>query len=230
MTKLKRNKSFISLENVTLSYPLKDRDPLQVLQETSLSINAGETVSVVGPSGSGKTSLLMLIAGVEPVSSGTLIVAEQSLNEMDEDALAAYRRKHVGIVFQNFHLIPTMTAQENVAIALELAGFANSPARAAEWLDKVGLSNRLNHYPQQLSGGEQQRVALARAFATEPELLLADEPTGNLDSENGKNIAELLLSLREHYGTTLMLITHDATLASKAERQLTIRDGRLIDA
>lgn len=230
MAKIERIKPLISLTDVTLSYPLLDKKTLTVLQGINLEINAGETISVVGPSGSGKTSLLMLIAGVEQVSSGKIRVAEHFLNEMDEDELASYRRKKVGIVFQNFHLIPTMTAQENVAIALQISGYKDSHNRAATWLDKVGLKDRLGHYPQQLSGGEQQRVALARAFATEPELLLADEPTGNLDSENGKNITELLLSLREDHGTTLMLITHDVTLAKQTKRQLEIRDGRLVNA
>lgn len=223
-------KTLISLEKVTLSYPIGNKQLLTVLQEIDLEVISGETLSIVGPSGSGKTSLLMLIAGLEPVTSGKLKVADKLLSRMDEDALASFRKQHVGIVFQNFHLIPTMTAQENVAIALEFSGLSDSQDRAAKWLDKVGLSKRLDHYPQQLSGGEQQRVALARAFSTEPDLLLADEPTGNLDSENGKNIAQLLLSLREQHGTTLLLITHDANLAHKAERQLALQDGRLVNA
>ena len=223
-------KTLISLEKVTLSYPIGNKQLLTVLQEIDLEVISGETLSIVGPSGSGKTSLLMLIAGLEPVTSGKLKVADKLLSRMDEDALASFRKQHVGIVFQNFHLIPTMTAQENVAIALEFSGLSDSQDRAAKWLDKVGLSKRLDHYPQQLSGGEQQRVALARAFSTEPDLLLADEPTGNLDSENGKNIAQLLLSLREQHGTTSLLITHDTNLAHKAERQLALQDGRLVNA
>jgi putative ABC transport system ATP-binding protein len=226
----KSSSTLISLNKVSLAYPLKDKTSLPILQEVDLKVNAGEVVSIVGPSGSGKTSLLMLIAGVEPVTSGQLIVAEKNLSHMNEDALAAFRREHVGIVFQNFHLIPTMTAQENVAIALEFSGFNNSKDRAAEWLQKVGLEKRLTHYPEQLSGGEQQRVALARAFATEPDLLLADEPTGNLDSENGRNITQLLFTLKEQHGTTLLVITHDAVLAAKAERRLSLHDGKLQNA
>ncbi|MAR56441.1 MAG: ABC transporter [Rickettsiales bacterium] len=223
-------KTLLSLEKVSLAYSIGNKQLLTVLQEIDLEVTRGETLSIVGPSGSGKTSLLMLIAGLEPVTAGTLKVADSLLSAMDEDALATFRRKHVGIVFQNFHLIPTMTAQENVAIALEFSGFDHSAQRAADWLDKVGLGERLHHYPQQLSGGEQQRVALARAFSTEPDLLLADEPTGNLDSENGKNIAQLLMSLREQFGTTLLLITHDPALAHQAERQLALQDGKLVHA
>ncbi len=210
-----------------MSYPLKDKEPLPILQGVDLDVQKGQVVSIVGPSGSGKTSLLMCIAGVEPITSGQLIVAGKELSAMNEDALASFRREHVGIVFQNFHLIPTMTAQENVTIALEFAGFDQTKDRAANWLDKVGLKQRLAHYPEQLSGGEQQRVALARAFATEPDLLLADEPTGNLDSENGKNITHLLFTLRQEHGTTLMIITHDEHLAEKAERRLSLEHGKL---
>lgn len=192
-----------------------------------MQVQHGETVSIVGPSGSGKTSLLMLIAGVEQASSGHIIVAGEDITRYSEDALAAFRRNHVGVVFQNFHLIPTMTALENVAIALELAGHEMPLERAEEGLNTVGLSKRLHHYPEQLSGGEQQRVALARAYAIRPALLLADEPTGNLDSENGRHIMELLFSLQAEYGTTLVLITHDKELAGRTSRRLMIQDGIL---
>lgn len=184
-------------------------------------------MSITGASGSGKTSLMMLIAGVEKPSSGTIMVADEDITASNEDQLAAFRRRHIGIVFQNFHLIPTMTALENVEIALEFAGYNNAKERAAEELQQVGLEKRLSHYPDQLSGGEQQRVALARAFATRPSLLLADEPTGNLDSENGRHITELLFDLKEKHGTTLILITHDMALAKLTSRQLVMEDGRL---
>lgn len=182
---------------------------------------------MVGPSGSGKTSLLMLIAGVEKASSGKLEVADQDITDMNEDQLASFRRDHIGIVFQNFHLIPTMTALENVSVALEFAGNENSSALARRHLKDVGLSKRIDHYPEQLSGGEQQRVALARAFATRPALLLADEPTGNLDGENGHIIMDLLFNMRKESGTTLLLITHDKELAAKTSRQLVMSDGRI---
>lgn len=192
-----------------------------------MQVQAGDAVSITGASGSGKTSLMMLIAGVEKPTSGTIIVAGEDITASNEDQLAAFRRRHIGIVFQNFHLIPTMTAIENVEIALEFAGYKNAKERAAEELKQVGLEKRLSHYPDQLSGGEQQRVALARAFAARPSLLLADEPTGNLDSENGRHITELLFNLKEKHGTTLILITHDMALAKLTSRQLVMEDGRL---
>lgn len=181
----------------------------------------------MGPSGSGKTSLLMVIAGVEQVTSGRVEVCGCDITGLDEDRLAEFRRHHIGVVFQNFHLIPTMTALENVALALELAGDADAQVRAGEALDRVGLSQRLHHYPAQLSGGEQQRVALARAFVTKPKLLLADEPTGNLDSHTGQRVIELLFEMKEQSGTTLLLITHDAELARRAGRILHMQDGVL---
>lgn len=182
---------------------------------------------MVGPSGSGKTSLLMLIAGVERATGGRIEVAGQDITHLDEDQLAVFRRKHVGIVFQNFHLIPTMTARENVTVALEFAGFKDTAAIAENHLKALGLGHRLDHYPEQLSGGEQQRVALARAFAIRPTLLLADEPTGNLDGENGHMIMDMLFSLSKEHGTTLLLITHDKELAAKTSRQLMMSDGRI---
>ncbi len=195
-----------------------------------MQVQRGETISIVGPSGSGKTSLLMVIAGVEKATAGRLNVDGHDITGMTEDDLASFRRGRVGIVFQNFHLIPTMTASENVAVALEFAGQKDAAALARRQLEVVGLGKRMDHYPGQLSGGEQQRVALARAFATRPALLLADEPTGNLDGENGRIVMDLLLGLREEYGATLLLITHDKDLAAKTSRQLLMRDGRISDA
>lgn len=207
--------------------PGPDKKPVHILHDITMQVHAGETIGVVGPSGSGKTSLLMLIGGVERASGGKIEVAGQDITNMDEDQLAEFRRENVGIVFQNFHLIPTMTALENVSIALEFSGRGNAADTARKHLDAVGLGKRIHHYPEQLSGGEQQRVALARAFATQPPLLLADEPTGNLDSENGRIVMELLSRLQAEYGTTLLLITHDKELAKKTSRQLVMNDGRI---
>lgn len=217
----------ISLQKVALTLPGPGKKPVHILHDITMQVYQGETISVVGPSGSGKTSLMMLIAGVERATHGRLEVAGQDITHMDEDQLAMFRREHVGIVFQNFHLIPTMTALENVSVALEFAGKQDAATQAAKHLKAVGLSKRLDHYPEQLSGGEQQRVALARAFATRPALLLADEPTGNLDKENGHMIMDLLFGLKEEHGTTLLLITHDKELAAKTSRQLVMTDGRL---
>ena len=181
----------------------------------------------MGPSGSGKTSLLMILAGLEAATAGTVRVAGQALTGLSEDALARFRRTTVGIVFQAFHLIPTMTALENVSIPMELAGAPDAAARAAEALKAVGLGHRLTHLPGQLSGGEQQRVALARAFAPRPRLLLADEPTGNLDAATGHVVMDLLFGLQASHGTTLLLITHDPALAARCGRQVRIADGRV---
>ncbi|MBP0466102.1 ABC transporter ATP-binding protein [Roseomonas sp. PWR1] len=201
---------------------------INILRGVDLSVAAGEAVGIVGPSGSGKTSLLMLLAGLDRPTGGTLSVAGHDLTRMDEDALARFRREHVGIVFQAFHLVPTMTAIENVAVPLEFAGRADAFERAEEALVSVGLGHRLTHYPGQLSGGEQQRVALARAFVAGPRLLLADEPTGNLDRTTGQHVMDLLFGLRERFGTTLLLITHDPLLAERCERQVRIEDGRIV--
>ena len=198
---------------------------VNILRGIDLSIRRGEAVGLVGPSGSGKTSLLMLLAGLERASGGTLRVAGQDLGGMGEDALARFRREHVGIVFQAFHLIPTMTALENVAVPLEFAGRRDAFERARELLVAVGLGHRLGHYPGQLSGGEQQRVALARATVAEPPLLLADEPTGNLDSGTGAQVMELLFGLQARLGTTLLLITHDPLLAGRCGRVVRMEDG-----
>ena len=198
---------------------------VNILRGVDLQITRGETLGVVGPSGSGKSTMLAVTAGLERPSSGHVHVAGKDLGQLNEDQLALFRRKHVGIVFQSFHLIPTMTAHENVAVPLELAGDPDAFERARESLADVGLSDRLTHYPTQLSGGEQQRVALARAFVGEPDLILADEPTGNLDSETGAAIIDLMFGIRRDL--TLMLITHDDQVATRCDRVVRMADGKL---
>ena len=202
---------------------------VNVLNGIDLAVEAGETVGLLGPSGSGKSTLMMIVAGLERPTRGQVRVAGMALGDLDEDALARFRRDQVGIVFQAFHLVPTMTALENVAIPLEFAGVSDAFARARGGLEAVGLGHRIGHYPGQLSGGEQQRVALARAFATEPNLLLADEPTGNLDGKTGETIIELLFDLRRRRGTTLVLITHDPAIAQRCERIVRLFDGRIVE-
>jgi putative ABC transport system ATP-binding protein len=202
---------------------------VNILRGIDLEVAAGEAVGLVGPSGSGKTSLLMLLAGLERPSGGTLQVAGHDLAAMGEDALARFRRERVGIVFQAFHLVPTMTALENVAVPLEFAGRRDAFDRAEAALAAVGLGHRLGHYPGQLSGGEQQRVALARATVAEPPLLLADEPTGNLDQATGAAVMDLLFGLRARLGTTLLLITHDPALAARCGRVVRMADGRITE-
>jgi putative ABC transport system ATP-binding protein len=203
--------------------------PVNILRGISLEIGAAETVALLGPSGSGKSTLMMVAAGLERPSRGRVAVAGEDLGALDEDGLARLRRRHVGIVFQAFHLIPTMTALENVAIPLELAGARDAFAMAAAALGRVGLDHRLSHYPAQLSGGEQQRVAIARAFVAEPQLLLADEPTGNLDRATGDIVIDCLFAEHARQGTSLLLITHDARLAERCERQLHMSDGRIVE-
>jgi putative ABC transport system ATP-binding protein len=198
---------------------------VNILRGVDLRLFEGEAVGLVGPSGSGKTSLLMLLAGLERPSAGRLEVAGRDLARLDEDSLARFRRDTLGIVFQAFHLVPTMTALENVAIPLEFAGRGDAFEKARAALERVGLGHRLAHYPGQLSGGEQQRVALARAFVAEPRLILADEPTGNLDRSTGEAVMDLLFGLRERQGTTLLLVTHDPALAARCDRVLRIEDG-----
>lgn len=198
---------------------------VHVLKDLSLVIGAGETVGLVGPSGSGKSTLLMVMAGLERPDRGSVKVAGHELSGLGEDALARFRGSHVGIVFQSFHLIPTMTAIENVAIPLELAGRPDAFERAAAELEAVGLGGRMRHYPSQLSGGEQQRVAVARALAPEPSILVADEPTGNLDEATGRQIMELLFAAHRNRGTTLVLVTHDAGLAARCGRVVRLRSG-----
>ena len=202
--------------------------PVNILRGIDLKIHPGEVVGLVGPSGSGKTSLLMVLAGLEAATGGQVVLAGQDLAGLDEDALARIRLANVGIVFQAFHLIPSMTALENVAMPLELAGDDAAFAKAEAALREVGLGQRLTHLPGQLSGGEQQRVALARAFAPRPRLLLADEPTGNLDQATGEVVMQLLFDLRARLGATLLLITHDAGLAARCDRTVHMADGRVV--
>jgi putative ABC transport system ATP-binding protein len=199
------------------------------LRGISLAIGAGETVALLGPSGSGKSTLMMVSAGLERPSRGRVAVAGQDLGALDEDGLARLRRRDIGIVFQAFHLIPTMTALENVAIPLELIGARDAFATAETALGRVGLDQRLSHYPVQLSGGEQQRVAIARAFVAGPRLLLADEPTGNLDGATGDIVIDCLFAEHARQGTSLLLITHDVRLADRCERQLRMIDGRIVE-
>jgi putative ABC transport system ATP-binding protein len=201
---------------------------VDVLTDVSLDVPAGQFLAIAGPSGSGKSTLLGLIAGLDQPTAGRIEVAGVDITALDEDALARFRRDHVGYVFQSFHLLPTLTAQENVAVPLELAGEAGAAERAASLLAEVGLAERAHHYPVQLSGGEQQRVAVARAMARRPALLLADEPTGNLDSATGKQIIELLVGTNRRRGSTLVLVTHDTALAAHADRVVTLRDGRIV--
>ncbi len=203
--------------------------PVNILRGIDLHVARGETVGVVGPSGSGKTSLLMVIAGLERPTGGAVHVAGTDIGPLDEDALARFRRDQIGIVFQNFHLVSTMTALENVAIPLEFAGADDPFDRARAQLEAVGLGRRLEHYPGQLSGGEQQRVALARAFVAEPTILLADEPTGNLDGATGHAVMDLLFDLHERRGTTLILVTHQPDVADRCRRILHLADGRIAE-
>lgn len=203
--------------------------PVAILHGITLEVAKGETLGMIGPSGSGKSSLLMLMGGLERATGGRVEALGRDLSTMTEDQLAVFRRDHMGVVFQSFHLIPTMTALENVATPLELAGRRDAFERAAEELAAVGLEKRSGHYPSQLSGGEQQRVALARAAATRPQILLADEPTGNLDGANGAAIMDLLFGLRDRHGTTIVLVTHDRRLAERCDRTIRLRDGRIED-
>ncbi len=216
----------LSLKNAALSLD-GNAGRVDILHGITLDIARGETVGLVGPSGSGKSSLLMIMGGLEQATGGTIHALGQDLTAMNEDALARFRRGHMGVVFQSFHLIPTMTALENVATPLELAGVRDAFERAEVELDAVGLSSRANHYPSQMSGGEQQRVALARASVTRPEILLADEPTGNLDGANGSAIMDLLFDLRDRHGATLVLVTHAPELAARCDRVIRLSDGAL---
>ncbi|AZQ66654.1 ATP-binding cassette domain-containing protein [Silicimonas algicola] len=200
---------------------------VEILKGITLDVRRGETLGLVGPSGSGKSSLLMLMGGLERATGGSITALGHDLTRLGEDALARVRREHMGVVFQSFHLIPTMTALENVATPLELAGKDDAFDRAAEELRAVGLGARLDHYPSQMSGGEQQRVALARAAAPRPEILLADEPTGNLDAANGAAIIEILFDLNKRYGSTLILVTHAPELAERCQRVVRLDDGRI---
>lgn len=220
--------SILSLKDVTLSLD-GNAGLVHILKGISLDVGRGETVGLTGASGSGKSSLLMLMGGLERATSGLVQVAGQDLTPMGEDALARFRRQHMGVVFQSFHLIPTMTALENVALPLELAGEADAFARAEAELGSVGLGARSGHYPSQMSGGEQQRVALARAVVARPEVLLADEPTGNLDAATGEMVMDLLFDLRDQHGATLILVTHAPELAARCDRVVQLRDGTIVD-
>lgn len=205
-----------------------DAGTVNILRGVSLDINAGEIAAVIGPSGAGKSSLMMVVGALERATSGTVQVAGHDLGPLGDDARAQLRRDHIGIVFQGFHLIPTMTALENVALPLEFAGRRDAFDAAQSALDRVGLGHRLTHYPAQLSGGEQQRVAVARAFVSKPKLLLADEPTGNLDGATGKQVMDLLFELARAEGTTLLLITHDLALAERCDRIVRVADGLVV--
>lgn len=216
----------ISARGLTLSLGSGD-GAVDILRGIDLDVPEGETLALLGPSGSGKSSLMAVLTGLERLGGGSLSVAGQDFATMDEDALAAARRGRIGIVLQAFHLLPTMTAQENVATPMELAGEADAWERAAEELKAVGLGHRLTHYPTQLSGGEQQRVAIARAIAPRPKLIFADEPTGNLDAATGHEIVELLFARRAETGATLVIITHDPELAARCDRIVTLADGRI---
>jgi putative ABC transport system ATP-binding protein len=204
-------------------------EPLTILHPLTLQIPRGQFVAVVGPSGSGKSTLLGLIAGLDAPSSGDVLIDGVNITRLTEDALARLRGEKVGFVFQFFHLIPSLTAHENVSVPMEIAGAADARKRAQALLEEVGLTGRAHHYPSQLSGGEQQRVALARALANDPPIVLADEPTGNLDSTNGRHILELLRNIHQARGTTIVLVTHDAELAAIADTRLVLRDGRVVE-
>ena len=220
------NTSVLALEEVELTLA-GNAGPVEILRGITLEVERGESVGLIGPSGSGKSSLLMLMGGLERATGGRVMALGQDLGGMGEDDLARFRRGRMGIVFQSFHLVPTMTALENVALPLEIAGEADAFARAEAELAAVGLGHRMGHYPAELSGGEQQRVALARAAAPRPELFLADEPTGNLDGANGAAIMDLLFGLRDRYGATLVLVTHAPELAARCDRIVRLADGRI---
>lgn len=219
--------NILSVENLSKTYKSGNRD-LTVLDSIQFDIQAEEIVSIVGPSGSGKTTLLGLCAGLDHPSSGDILLMNQSIRQLTEDERASLRNKYVGFIFQNFQLIPTLTALENVMIPLELLGQKNAKSRSQELLDRVGLGDRMTHYPSQLSGGEQQRVSIARAFSNEPKILFADEPTGNLDEETGQTIESLLFEINKEKGTTLIIVTHDLDLANKTNRIIKLKGGKII--
>ncbi len=218
--------TILSLNDAKLSLS-GNAGKVDILHGITLDVQRGETLGLVGPSGSGKSSLLMLMGGLEQATGGAVHALDHDLTQLNEDALAQFRLQHMGVVFQSFHLIPTMTALENVATPLELAGVRDAFERAKDELCAVGLEARMDHYPSQMSGGEQQRVALARAAAPRPDILLADEPTGNLDTSNGQVIMDLLFGLRDTYGTTIILVTHAAELAARCDRIVRLNDGRI---
>lgn len=218
----------INVKQLCKSLSLGD-ETLNILNDVNLSVKAGETIAIVGKSGSGKSTLLSLLAGLDQATSGHVFIKDQDLSTMNEDGRAAIRNQHVGFVFQNFQLLPHLSALDNVMLPLELNANKNAKQHAKDWLSKVGLADRLMHQPNQLSGGEQQRVAIARAFVCEPDILFADEPTGNLDEHTGQTIEDMLFKLNKEIGTTLVLVTHDETLAKKCARQVHLEDGKLIE-
>ncbi len=222
------SQTVLQSESLTKTYR-SGANSLTVLDQVSFSVNQGDTLAIIGPSGSGKTTLLGLCAGLDVPSQGIISLMGFKLNVMSEDDRAYIRNQYVGFVFQNFQLLSTLTALENVMVPLELRGEKNVAPKAKEWLSRVGLADRMHHYPTQLSGGEQQRVAMARAFITEPKILFADEPTGNLDEENSHHIRDLLFGLNKEQGTTLVLVTHNLELAQKTERILRMRGGKLVE-
>ncbi|HEY2661703.1 MAG TPA: ATP-binding cassette domain-containing protein [Caulobacteraceae bacterium] len=217
----------LQLDRIELTLP-SAAGPVRILKGVDLAVEAGERVAVVGPSGSGKSSLIAIAAGLERPSAGTALLFGQDLAALDEDGRARLRRGRVSLVFQSFHLLPNMTAEENVAAPLEIAGDRGAGPTARAWLDRVGLAERRRHYPHQLSGGEQQRVALARALAAQPALLFADEPTGNLDAANAAVVVELMFDLVAEIGAALVMVTHDPALAARTDRQVTMGDGRIV--
>ncbi|MFC6999515.1 ABC transporter ATP-binding protein [Rufibacter roseus] len=219
--------TILNVQNLTKTYQ-GSGNTLTVLDNVSFAIEAGATVAIVGPSGSGKTTLLGLCAGLDRSSAGVVELNGIRLDDLDEDARAQVRNQHVGFIFQNFQLLPTLTALENVMVPLELRGERNIKPQALDLLDKVGLAGRAHHYPAQLSGGEQQRVSLARAFSNKPKILFADEPTGNLDAETSEKVVKLIFDLNQDAGTTLVLVTHDNELASKTQRILRVKGGKLV--
>jgi len=219
--------SLLKLKNVNLKYQTGN-DTIRVLKNINLETKKNESISIVGESGSGKTSLIMLAGGLEKATSGKILFEDQDISKMSEDEVSKIRRKNIGIVFQSFYLIPNYTAVENVALTLELNNLKNPYDRAKELLDRFGLKNRFNNLPSQLSGGEQQRVAIARAIAMKPKLILADEPTGNLDSENSQMIADILFKYIKEEKSSLIMVTHDLKLANKAKRKIKIKDGKIV--
>jgi len=219
--------ALLKVQNVYLSYT-SGSNQVKVLQGINLDVNSSESISVMGESGSGKTSLIMLISGLERVSSGSIIFQDRDITKLSEDELAELRRKHIGIVFQSYYLIPNYSALENVCLTLEINKEKNIETKAKEILDRFGLKERFNNLPSQLSGGEQQRVAIARSLVVKPSLILADEPTGNLDSENSKMISDMLINYVREENSSLVLVTHDDNLASRAQRKIKIKDGKVI--
>ena len=218
--------TLLRLKNINLKYQT-GKELIKVLQGIDLTTKKKETISIVGESGSGKTSLIMLIAGLEKATSGKIFFKDQEISKLNEDEVSQIRRKNIGIIFQSFYLIPNYTAVENVALTLELNKFKNPQQKAKSLLERSGLKHRLNNLPSQLSGGEQQRVAIARAIAMKPELILADEPTGNLDSENSSMIANILFNFAKEEGSSLIIVTHDSKLANRAKRKIKIKDGKI---